>query len=609
MTICRRAVGGSIAWLLLVATPGVGQDGYRFGACADPGGPSFQVGPVQSSYLTMRDRVRIAVDVILPTSPSITRFPTVLHITRYWRGGEGDPPNEAQAFFVAHGYATVWMDVRGTGASGGIWRRSRSKAETDDYAEVAAWIRQQPWSNGQIAGWGASYSANAADFLAAAAGHRIGAIVPLFGDFDLYSDLTHPGGVLHTSFGQTWSNRVQEQDRNRPLVGPNGTARGVRRVSSDSSGAELAANIRHRDTVPGVFDGYRRIVFKDDNPPGWDGSLRERSTHALIGPLERSSAPMFVWASWMDAGTANGAIHRFATLGNRQRVVIGAWSHGARHSASPFGPGDAPLEPSDDQQRREQLCFLNQYLRKASTRLSEREVLYYTMGEERWKTTPVWPPVGFERRRFFFDEASLLSTTAPQVAIGADRYQVDYQATTGTTNRWQTQLGGGDVIYPDRASADRRLLVYTTTPLERDVEVTGTPWINLAARSTHRDGAFFVYLEDVAPDGRVTYITEGQLRGLHRKTSSYAAPYRMFEPYHSFQRRDAAPIQPGKLMQLEFGLLPTSVVFRKGHRIRVAIAGADQGSFARIPETGEPIITIERSRDNVSWISLPMKDR
>jgi uncharacterized protein len=72
---------------------------------------------------------------------------------------------------------------------------------------------------------------------------------------------------------------------------------------------------------------------------------------------------------------------------------------------------------------------------------------------------------------------------------------------------WQD--GGHDVIYSDRSEEDKRLLIYTGSPLERDTEITGSPIVTLVLSSSHSDGALHVYLEDVALDGRVTYITEG----------------------------------------------------------------------------------------------------
>jgi hypothetical protein len=96
------------------------------------------------------------------------------------------------------------------------------------------------------------------------------------------------------------------------------------------------------------------------------------------------------------------------------------------------------------------------------------------------------------------------------------------------------------------------------------------------------------------------------LRALHRKVSSEAPPYKQFVPFHSFQRKDALPVMPGEAMELRFGLLPTSMLFKKGHRIRVAVAGQDKSVFARIPADGTPTVTLERSQSRASFIELPV---
>jgi putative CocE/NonD family hydrolase len=202
-----------------------------------------------------------------------------------------------------------------------------------------------------------------------------------------------------------------------------------------------------------------------------------------------------------------------------------------------------------------------------------------------------------------------LSSSAPDTPEGADSYEVDYTATTGEQNRWHTQMGGGDVIYPDRAEEDKKLLTYTSPPMETDVEITGHPLVTLYVRSTHEDGAFFVYLEDVAPDGRVTYLTEGQLRAISRKVSDEEPPYFMYGPYRTFTRDDAAPLVPGEVVELTFDLWAISALIKKDHRVRIAIAGADENNFARYPPNGDPTITVERNEGYASKITLPMVKR
>ena len=152
-------------------------------------------------------------------------------------------------------------------------------------------------------------------------------------------------------------------------------------------------------------------------------------------------------------------------------------------------------------------------------------------------------------------------TTKPTNREGADRYTVDFEATTGTTNRWATNNTGEDVRYPSRRTADRRLLTYTSLPLPDDIEITGQPRVALNVGSTHSDGAFFVYLEDVAPDGTVRYLTEAELRALHRKVSNEDPPYRVVGPYHSFKQKDALPLVPGQIAEIGFELMPVSVPF------------------------------------------------
>lgn len=171
-------------------------------------------------------------------------------------------------------------------------------------------------------------------------------------------------------------------------------------------------------------------------------------------------------------------------------------------------------------------------------------------------------------------------------------------------------MGGPDVIYPDRKEADMKLLTYTSKSLSKNTEITGHPLVTLYVSSSARDGAFFVYLEDVDENGNVTYITEGQLRAACRKVSEKEPPFIFFGPYRTFERLDASPLVPGEIAELTFGLFATSVLIKKGHRIRVAIAGADKDTFARYPldDDSIPNIQVERNNKFASRIVLPMKE-
>ena len=135
--------------------------------------------------------------------------------------------------------------------------------------------------------------------------------------------------------------------------------------------------------------------------------------------------------------------------------------------------------------------------------------------------------------------------------------------------------------YPDRKERDQDLLVYTSEPLSAPLEVTGHPVATVYLSSTTPDTTLFVYLEDVTPEGDVHYVTEGELRAIHQPRQASDAILKPTGPLpiHTFRRADAAPLIPGEVVPLIVELLPTSYQFKQGHRIRIALAGADKDHF------------------------------
>jgi hypothetical protein len=107
----------------------------------------------------------------------------------------------------------------------------------------------------------------------------------------------------------------------------------------------------------------------------------------------------------------------------------------------------------------------------------------------------------------------------------------------------------------------------------------------------------------------VTYVTEGELRALDRKLATTPAPYRQVVPYRTLRRADARPLRPGEVTELVFDLLPTSYLFRAGHSIRIALAGADADHFSPVPEdlsTNPPTWEVSRSLAHPSQVMLPV---
>jgi putative CocE/NonD family hydrolase len=133
--------------------------------------------------------------------------------------------------------------------------------------------------------------------------------------------------------------------------------------------------------------------------------------------------------------------------------------------------------------------------------------------------------------------------------------------------------------------------------------------VTLHLTESEADAALHVYLEDMAPDGTCRYITEGMLRALHRKECPAPTRHQVVGPFHSYARADASPLVPGEIALLNFSLLPTSWCVKAGHRLRVAIAGADADNFGQVPHGRPPVLSIRRGGAHASSITLPMRPR
>jgi putative CocE/NonD family hydrolase len=419
------------------------------------------------------------------------------------------------------------------------------------------------------------------------------AVIPRHFEFDEFSETPYPGGVMTDWMLKAWNQGNYQLDNNP----------GVRLVDEDTDKHLYGEAIRLRAQNVDVYAGARQTTFRDDHAFGV--TLDDISLHSYIRQIQKSNAAINSWGGWFDASTADAVIRSFMTLSNYQRAVIGPWNHGGGQNASPY-QGDQALRVMLGY---EELRFFDHYLKDVDTGLDSQKLLYYfTLGEGKWKTTTTWPLPQTKASRWYLSEGNTLANEAPTSAAGEDPYTIDFEATTGAKNRWHTQVGG-EVSYPDRAAEDKKLINYTSAPFANDTEITGYPVIDLFVTSTATDGAFFVYLEDVDQQGVVTYVTEGELRALHRKISADTPPYKIAVPYHSFKKKDAMPLVPGQVAELKFALQPTSVLIKKGHRLRIAIAGADKDTFVRIPETGVPVIKFARNQQHASWIELPVIGR
>ncbi len=157
---------------------------------------------------------------------------------------------------------------------------------------------------------------------------------------------------------------------------------------------------------------------------------------------------------------------------------------------------------------------------------------------------------------------------------------------------------------------DRELLSYTSAPLRCATIVTGLGRVTLTVTGLRgaSHGALYAYLEDVQPSGRVTYVTEGELALADRAIAPMRdnPPWRKLRTPRTYERASAAPFPLHKPQQVRFDLLPASVLFRAGDRIRITIAAAGPDAFQLLPAGGQAACRIGHSRLEPSYVELPV---
>ena len=575
---------------------------------------------VDSTYITVRDGVKIAATICLPKGlSSDAKIPTVLTQTRYWRAMElripfrwildnmvSNAPNPE--IVTSRGYALIYTDVRGTGASDGTRMVPFSEEEIMDGSDIVDWIISQPWSDGNIVSKGISYTGSTAELFARNNHYAIKAVIPGHGFWDPYVDVAFPGGCFDYAFMQLWSFLGKNLDLNNPKVFRQIMpyvwlfAKGVKPVKSDKDLKLLQNAINQHKSNLYVFEHTLNRDFRNDKLP--DGTaFDDISIFARKEKIEKSNIPILAWCSWLDSGYGDAIIKRFMNLSNPQIAIMGDWSHGAGYPANQFFPERTFVTPTPKDKVNAWINFFDKCV--YGDGIQGKLIYYYTIAEEKWKKSEVWPPKGHFYQKWYFSENNSLIREEPKEISGSDDYKVNFRATTGRNNRWWALLGL-PITYYNRNKIDEKLLCYTSQPFEFDTEITGQIIACLYLSSTHEDGAIFVYFEDVDESGNVTYITDGEFRPLHRKVLTDDPPYKMLIPYHSYNKEDSVPLIPREITEVTFGLHATSVLIKKGHKIRIAIAGADKDTFIRYPKEGRPTITISRNKEFPSYIKLPI---
>jgi putative CocE/NonD family hydrolase len=229
----------------------------------------------------------------------------------------------------------------------------------------------------------------------------------------------------------------------------------------------------------------------------------------------------------------------------------------------------------------EQVRWFDQRLKGIDNGMdNEPPIHIFVMGENVWRFENEWPLARTQYTNYYLHSDGsantmsgdgTLSESAPTGDEPVDTYTYDPDDPVWTLGGQimaiQMTLSGPR----DRRPVERRqdVLVYTTDPLERDVEVTGPISLVLHASTSARDTDFTGTLIDVHPDGKAISICEGLLRTRYRDSIE--------EP---------TLINPGETYEFNVEIWETSNMFKAGHRIRLEVSSSNFPRFDRNPNTG-----------------------
>jgi uncharacterized protein len=506
----------------------------------------------------MRDGVELSADIYRPKGDG--RYPAILQRTPYLKTGQ--PMLEMARYYAERGYVYVLMDVRGRGDSDGAFVPYRNDGR-DGY-DAIEWCAEQPWCDGKVGTIGGSYSGRIQWLAAIERPPHLRTMIAAVTPSDPFVELpTGTSGPMHLCWIHMTSGRALQ---NTAAVDWMAVYAHLPLLTMDERAGRHSPQWRE-DLAHEQLDDYWRVLAYQDK-------------------FDRVDVPVLHISGWYDdqlIGTPlnyMGMVAGAATPAARasQKMLIGPWGHQINKSTQ-IGEVDFGSDALIDL-KGYQLRWFDRWLKGADNGLDrEPPVRIFIMGENRWRDEHEWPPARMEQTSFYLHSGGransrfgdgALSTATPG-AEPPDGYTYDpARPAPFITDAISIQIGGPD----DYAAVQRRddVLVYTSAPLEQDIEVTGPVRVELYASSSAADTDFMAMLLDVHPSGFAQRLCDGMVRARFRDG--------MDRP---------APIEPGRVYRYEIDCWSTAQLFRKGHRIAVQIASSAFPKYDRNLNTGESL--------------------
>ncbi|MCZ7535527.1 MAG: CocE/NonD family hydrolase [Acidimicrobiia bacterium] len=588
-------------------------------------------------YLTTRDGTTLSVSIQLPGPADAGPYPTVVEYSGY---DPSNPSSPQPSTLIAQnlGYATVGVNMRGTGCSGGSFMYFEELQSLDGYDVIEA-VAAQPWvAHGKVGMIGVSYPGISQLFVARTRPPHLAAIAPLSVIADTYRSTLYPGGIFNDGFALDWardrvaSGRPYGQGWERGIVdagGPNGeecAENQLLRLQNPDLEQLIAENPYYEreagDAIaPITFAGLIDVpvfmagAWQDEQTGGhfpsmWDRfapSIDTRFTATNGTHVESLLSQINRWYEFLEFYVARRIPQMPALFRFLAPAVI----------ESEIGVPGVVLEADRFTSYPSYDAALAAYRSEPPVR-----IVFENGGRRKKPGTPVgtfelsfsqWPPAETVPKTWWFQPDQRLGKSPPSVADGDGKATTSYvydptakqrtNYTGSTTSIWKA--------LPDWHWSPLPLgkaLAFDSKTLTGEVVMAGTGSVDLWLRSSAADTDIEVTLTEIRPDGEERYVQSGWLRASHRELD--ATETTELRPWHTHLSEDASPLPSGELIPVRVELFPFAHVFRPGSRIRVTVEAPGGNrpfwTFDDLPADGVVVNEIGHSVGHASRVVLPV---
>jgi hypothetical protein len=443
---------------------------------------------IENLWIPLTDGARLAARIWLPADAEQHPVPAILEYIPY-RKDDGTAIRDAimHPYFAGHGYASVRVDMRGSGDSDGILLDEYLMQEQDDALEVIAWIAAQVWCTGKVGIMGKSWGGFNGLQIAARRPPALAAVITLYFTDDRYHDDVHyMGGCVLASEMLAWASTMFAYNAQPPdprFVGERWREMWFERMEKTPPYIEAWLTHQRRDAYwkhGSVIENYGDII-----------------------------TPVYAIGGWADAYT-NSVPRLLAGLTSPRKGLIGPWGHAYPVEGVP-GPAIGFMQ--------ECLRWWDYWLKNLDTGVMDEPLLRVWMQDShlpavhhdewpgRWVAEPEWPSPTI---------ANLQSPLIPNGRHSSSPVQIAGVQTHGLDSGVWCPLGVPGDMPPDQRMDDGLALCFDSEPLETPQEVLGFPEVTLTLAADQPLALVAVRLCDVAPDGASTRVSWGLLNLTHR---------------------------------------------------------------------------------------------